>query len=450
MPAISPKGVTYQVEKKIEIRKFFPNLNHFLERIRHQKERILSVVNQLNSNFTNNSKIAEILYGPLTLAILIVSPLSVTLLPVNNVIVDPEYWYENVFSMLSWHFFLAIAVALNMKALLGDCIKKDTTRVIMELFVVMQVIRTLGVGIIHLIWSVIFQFYEPFPFRGMLIAALTRWATWVQRWHLIPKQMRRDLANRKRLRASVCSAAWIEFTFIQLLFLTVIIGRSPENYQWMIALLFPLTKEFNDRVYNKFVTKTASPENQVEAKFIGKIAMNLMYSFWLAIICTMTATKYTEYALLSVNFCLDLTLCFRYIKLDRKVSENNSESQKTQGLKKEVLTELILNEFVEVLVPIAFIAAYSIAYHGPNKNTLGSIGCVIWQYEKVKTLQNVMIPVAEMALIDSGSVIVAGLLLWRFCRISIWNEYCATIKRYWIYLAIWGGNVISAVSSCNI
>ena len=103
------------------------------------------------------------------------------------------------------------------------------------------------------------------------------------------------------------------------------------------------------------------------------------------------------------------------------------------------MTDLILNEFVDVVVPLAFIASLSIAHQGPNRETL-------WNVSVVTDLLSFLIPVAEMALIDAGSLVLAGILLWKFCRISILEEYCMTIRKYWKYVAFFGGATISAVS----
>ena len=55
-----------------------------------------------------------------------------------------------------------------------------------------------------------------------------------------------------------------------------------------------LKKEINDRIVGVVMTKFASPPNVFEAKFIGKISINVIYSFWIAIILANQATKVTE------------------------------------------------------------------------------------------------------------------------------------------------------------
>ena len=141
-----------------------------------------------------------------------------------------------------------------------------------------------------------------------------------------------------------------------------------------------------------------------------------------------------------------MILCYKAIRMDGKISGEHRNVNERQNKQKEILAELVLNEIVEVLVPIAFIASFSLAYYGPNKNILGNVGCSIWHYKKIDDLHAFLMPVAEMALLDSASVMLAGMSLWWFCHISIWKEYCRIIKQYWTYLALRGGTFIAVVS----
>ena len=121
-------------------------------------------------------------------------------------------------------------------------------------------------------------------------------------------------------------------------------------------------------------------------------------------------------------------LCYRVIKLDKVISAVDCKNTKHQSLKKEVLTELILNEIIEILAPIAFIGTSLIVYYGPNMENL-----TMFVYKEID-IRSFLMPVLEMTLLDAGSVIISAVFLWWLCRINIWVEYCRTIKIYWIHL----------------
>ena len=188
---------------------------------------------------------------------------------------------------------------------------------------------------------------------------------------------------------------------------------------------------------------SASPENLVQVQFIGQIIINIIYSFWLAMSLVGSITKATEYLLLGKIFCINMSLCYKVTLLDRTVSGNDAEAERIHSLRQKIITTLILNESVEVLLPIAFIATFSLAYYGPNKDTL-------WTIRNINNLNAFLTPVTEMALIDSGSLILSGVTFHWFSRISIFHEYCKTIKKYWIYLAFFGGTYITSVSIVNL
>ena len=101
---------------------------------------------------------------------------------------------------------------------------------------------------------------------------------------------------------------------------------------------------------------------------------------------------------------------------------------------------------ISLLQMVHFIGTSLIAYHGPNRDQLRVFECIRWQPKEID-IHSFLMPVLIMTLLDSGSVIISAVFLWRFCRINIWVEYCRTIRNYWIHLAVWGGTFISGVST---
>ena len=398
------------------------------------------------SNDEEESKCTNGFYGLLALAILIVAPMSTTLLPVHNIFTSPEYWYEMVFITAFWCMFYASGLTMEMGVALNELIKKKTTRVILELFMTLKITEILSTCFNHLVWSKSFGFFEPVPYKRNLAVYFCLAAIIVRIWYMIPKKTRFEHVFQKRFRAFTFRIFWGVFVTVQLTAINVVMSKVSRDFQWIVALTVPMTKEINDRIIRMLMAKTASPENFVEANFIAKTQTNVAYSFWLAITLAGIATKTTEFVLLGINFLLDMTLCYQRIRLDRVVSEEDCDKKKQQNAKEEILTELLLNEIAEVILPIAFIGAYTTAYFGPNKTTLVNVGCAIWGYQRVENLFDFLMPVVEMTLIDAGSIFLVGTSLWFFCHINIWKEYCKTIKKYWIYLALWGGSCISCVS----
>ena len=317
--------------------------------------------------------------------------------------------------------------------------------VISNLFVTHMATQILGFSLLHLLWSKLLGYFEPMPHKWTLISNISAWALIFRLWHLIPIEKRIEPTFRRKCKFFAYWAFWTFFMSFQLILMLKVLRTVPREIQWIVALILPLKKTINDYILDKIITNAATTENLDEGKFMVKITNSLCYSISFAIAVT-TVTKATEYLLLGINFCINIGLCYRAIRLDKKVSPVVLERAGRQSLKDETITELILNEVVEVTVPLAFMGACFAGYHGPNKDTIGLLGCLLWHHEDVENFFSFIEPVIEMALLDFGSFIITGGMLWWFCHINIFTEYNRKIKKYWKHVAFHGGSFLSAVS----
>ena len=222
-------------------------------------------------------------FGPLTQAVLIVASFSVTLIPVHNVILHPEYWYEMVLSTTNWSICIACVVAVELEVVLRGHIMKSRTRVAIEIFMTLKITEILCICFMHFIWSRILGYFEPFPLRQTISSYLSLMVATARAWYLIPKTTRMDQIFRKRCKFFFFFHIWAIFATIQLLIIGNILGKVTRNFQWIASLLVPLSKEINDRTICFLLSKCSSPGNHVEIQFMGKIFMNISYSFWVAI-----------------------------------------------------------------------------------------------------------------------------------------------------------------------
>ena len=433
--------------RKTKRKKFIRNSSYFNTRITHKKGRNYPLTSKMNLEENVDWKSTDGAYGILLQIILIAAPCSIFLIPYNNAITNPKYWYETIFSIISLQLFAAFTFAIEIEALMSDVIKKSSTWIFLQMFLILKLGEVIIKIIIHLIWSEIMGYFEPFPLRSYLITSLSMIAVVAQAWFLIPKVLRVDPVIRKRAKAHILSGVWRMLIQLNLGLMVVVFRNISKDLQWVIALTIPLMKEIHDRITGILLAKAVAPTKREVAKFIGKISTNVVYSFWIAVIMTNDATKGTEYVLLTLNFIVNIALCYRVIRLDRQIFDPDSAVIEKQTIKKEVLTELILNEIIEVVVPIACIGSFSMAYYGPNKNILGNVGCAIWHFKKIESLSSFLMPVIKMTFLDSLSAMIAGISLWWFCRINFYAEYCKTIKKYWKVLASRGGVWITCVSN---
>ena len=191
-----------------------------------------------------------------------------------------------------------------------------------ELFMAYKITEVVIFSFMHLIWSGILGYFEPVPFNLLISGCLSAIGMIIRIWYLFPKQVRMDPTTRKRYKAYALHWFWIIFFNIQLAFFQDI--PLLWKFQWMIVLIAPLMKEINDHIHEKIHTSYASQEHHGDTKFIGTIQINIIYSFWLATNFHLLTVE-IEYILLFINFCMNLSLCFKIVRLSGKIFKVRSD-----------------------------------------------------------------------------------------------------------------------------
>ena len=383
-------------------------------------------------------------YGVGVLLASILPSLGIILVPHHNVILYPEYWYEIIFLTLGFFYLITMNNVLSSETVLNYS-HDDRARIILSLCLVATLSTTIVTSLVHLVWSFGLGYNSPMPFVGYFILYFVTLILNAVFWNAFPLYERMQPNFRRRLKYFFLYLFWCIFFACQVQSFTIVLGLFSSTYQWTIAIFVPLTKELNERVLRKLVEKAQKP-GDIAPKVVVKATTNTFLSYWLAVSMATTATQETCYLLLGINFAINIYLCFKTIHLDRKISPLDGSSEEIESIKEECLTELILNEIIEVIVPISFVCTSSIAYYGPNAMVLGIVGNDYWQYEKVTNFQNLILPVVKMAGIDSLSALIVGCLFWKYSRICLIQEYYRTIKTYWLLLAVKAANCIYGVS----
>jgi len=233
--------------------------------------------------------------------------------------------------------------------------------------------------------------------------------------------------------------------YIQISILTHIFITISKDLQWVMAILVPLIKNFDDSISIRIICKASSPDT-IASKSVAKIYSGINFSLWIVIMLGTAATDFTSYCILGVNVLINMHLCLEIIHLNRRTSLLSQEELKLRVDKKEVLTELILNEVIEIIVPFAFICSFAIAYYGPNAGILGNIGNDYWTFRKVNDIRPLVKSALTMSLIDFLSALITMFALWKYCRINAIQQCCKVFKKYWQILAIHAAMNINKVN----
>ena len=310
----------------------------------------------------------------------------------------------------------------------------------------------------HLIWTGIYGYFEPVPYRMVISFYISMVCLFVRLWAIIPRQNSEGKKLRKKCKPLLCRYLWNLFINVQLIYgvttLFVLIEPVAHTFLWLIAIVVPMSKIFNDYVIGSFVIKYASEDNRVHAKAIANILTKLNYSNWYVTHLDWLP-KNATYVLFGINFALNMLSSYKIIRLNSKIDTVDYERKSSQSAQKALMTKLILNEFIELMAPLALITAEFLKYDCPNNLSLGSVNaCYIFAFGNLRwkmhwnltAILNRWNSTLKMVLIDLLSAILSGILLWWFCHINVFRKYFQIIKKYWIYLSLWGGVCLSGVS----
>ena len=93
-------------------------------------------------------------------------------------------------------------------------------------------------------------------------------------------------------------------------------------------------------------------------------------------------------------------------------------------------------ETIEGLAPFAYGICFAIEFYGPNARIVGNVKNGYWQYKEVEDINWLFIVLFLMFIIDTISVLINALIVWRFCKVNILQEFSKTIEKYWLIIIL--------------
>ena len=178
---------------------------------------------------------------------------------------------------------------------------------------------------------------------------------------------------------------------------------------------------------------------------VETVSTNVQHAFFIAIILGTSATKGSIYAILVVDFALNILSAMKIVKFHKNISSELQTSKMIQEKQLELLT-LVLTELIEVLTPLVYISSLLIALYGPNSAILGNYGNDYWQYKKIEHLDHILFSALELFLIDLFSCVLGGVILWKLCSVNVLQEICKHLQAYWTFLSARLATALSTVS----
>ena len=116
-------------------------------------------------------------------------------------------------------------------------------------------------------------------------------------------------------------------------------------------------------------------------------------------------------------------------------------------MKKEI-EWLILTERIETIIPMAYLALMLMAYYGPNAEILGSVKLTIWHYRSsITDISEFVTNLGLLLVIDGSSLVINGILLWKFCNTNVLKVMQNQQKLFGYYMLVVEGSLLTEVIS---
>ena len=411
-----------KVVNQLKLANKFPSTNT-------AKERSKKLEDILTGVFTEKIKLSNLPHGFIGILLSTFFSITMTLWPQHNVIEDPKYWYE---CMLVIATAYAPIAAANIVFSSFYCMGLELKRVIKPLLFVYisgATVTILLSCLLYIIWVFAVDSIYPMPFQGYLVGFFTWHLMTISLWFQIPSTWRKNYLVRKRFKFAilllfVISATEVAYKIVRKIFLVI-----PNDYQWSLFIVLIIIRELHAKILSSLGRKIAEFDDWC-IEIIATHFAACRHTLFLAVAVSTVATNTTSYVILGTDFVTNIIFTITIIYF-HKYPSNASKRWKMNAV-----MNVVVNESVEFIMPIAYILCFLMAYYGPNADILGNVKNGYWQYLAVSNISDTMKWISIMFAIDFISTIISFILLRIFCKINIFKIYVLLQKEMWYVLSV--------------
>ena len=326
-----------------------------------------------------------------------------------------------------------------------ECKEIGTPKAVIRLSSIKWLVTGTFYSVQYVVWTTHLGHHQPLPHNAAMCAFLQNLIvalSWP--WHF-PTGLRTDPQFLQRILAYASYFFWSHYVII----LTFVIGQNtiplfPSGYLWLIGIEFLAIKEFNKYVMKKLINKSAG-SNDSYAKGVLTLQLVAYTNLTVVVFISTVADQKTTACFIAVDFVMNLVLTWKTIKEHKRVGIMDIISGRTHDMTDQFLTNLIINETMELLVPLMYVASVAIAFYGPNSANLGNIGLSYWHFERIDDIWVYLSGALEMAFADFCQSIVSLFLVWKFTRINVFDKCKEVGKKFGITAAIFLPAILNKV-----
>ena len=195
---------------------------------RIQFQKILS-----NSCLEENASMKYACYGFGSIICVLLSTFFITLIPIHNLIKNPNYWFELPLQAIFAVIPFVAANTLIRSASYTNMESIKTHRNFQKLFIVCFFTAFSWQALGYSIWTQIFNMRYPIPLNGYLGFIFSLLLQFLTIWFIFPAQLRKNDKFRQRLKSALIVVALNNLVFVPYAGLKKMLLLFPKQYQWI-------------------------------------------------------------------------------------------------------------------------------------------------------------------------------------------------------------------------
>ena len=375
--------------------------------------------------------------GTIVASVLCILPYS-SIFPLHNHILQPEYWYETIYTAYIFGGFLLSTVLICIIDNVLNVNHSNKFKRVILVFLAIWIVRSSVKATIYFVWTVLLHYPFPMPFMGLLVMIISNGIALLAIWFRFPSSWRENPMFLSRFGKFV----WATLYFLLTTSIYNVMGRLPLKfrltYQPVIACVLPAMIKLNVNIVNKLVSP-ASNGDLMRTNIVATFLTKTHYTVYITVILGSITTFATGCTLMMIKLTMDTLICLQIIWTKRKNPDDKNETIR-------LLQKLVLNEIIEFIVPLAFMLSFLVAFNGKNASLMGGIGSSMWQYNKVDDITDALKKMMIFFVTDLTSVVVCSTLLWFVCKINFFKAVFLLLNEFGMVFCILVGFHVSSVS----
>ena len=420
-PAIIEQNNIQDPESKAKFEIDVEKSEAVLRRDKILKQLINGVLNKTRDNASDSLGWKKfLLFTMIGILAPFIALIYVTLIPQTDLMRYPENWLEQSFTFIGVAILFAAADIVNCAAWM-NLTKMQNMKNFASFSLIAIIVFLAAWALGTLLWIQI-GYVPPVPFSGMIAGYSIAITQYLVLWFHFPKEWRKIPEFRKRLKYFLAALILSQILTMEYNVIAKFLLEYKDNNQWAIALTLPLFIQFNSWKVNKLATKASGGDTRTVEVTSGHL-MATRHALFLTYTLGSIATDLTANIILATDYLINLSLVIRLIRLKKK-DPLNVEKQI------DLLQDLVLNEMIEFVVPVAYVIVFGSAYFGPNSNLIGNVGNSYFQYNKVENFLDSIQTIGVFFLVDVFSLISNTIILRIFAKISVFDALFVYVKEY--------------------